>query len=668
MAGPHRNVPDKPPSVPLKPTSKLGPLGKKRVLETPASASALKRPRPTLAGGDGGPGVFLNPFPEPFDPGMSVSESEELTRRLHQRMDQDSSEAMSEIEQATEDINAAIDPSLRDMEPTSALTEQRLSHERVPTLDSGPIQNAAYMHPQGRGSASASRAPASAPSRPVSTSIRGPTPDAVTASRTRLVTPSTTGSAFEPTSRRLGAPPLKPSATSSQFRTPDIPPVRRAGFSTSTEPSQRAAATSLSSSRVTSAAFTDKIANLDTIVAQLSEKVDRLTLQSRESAEIKPRIEELTQENNMLRATVEDHRAAIHELEATVDAQSASLEELLTLINGLRSAGATPPTVKSVDKATKAVRDNVFNNAIRHTFFHAMGISDSKQATSLGVLDDGSFWFKCPTRDANLLRPNFAGSWSENADWRDDMVRYIRLKACEVFAQLPVDHLSQKTDTDIIKQLKEVFENTRGSIKKGSKGQDALEARNRKQRQTARKNRKNIERSAIEIRKETGTDGPEWDWFFQVGYQSTDESDGGGTHNGKRVVDFASDSETAQVPPIKKSSKSKNADTVNEKVSLINDAVNKRRADRKNFIVPIVVGEKCDKDLPKPANNKLKIRREFIDPAWLAENSQMDVPSRVDADAPTRPCDPDAGRGLGDEYVSGNDTLYDGGDEEDLEE
>lgn len=107
---------------------------------------------------------------------------------------------------------------------------------------------------------------------------------------------------------------------------------------------------------------------------------------------------------------------------------------------------------------------------------------------------------------------------------------------------------------------------------------------------------------------------------------------------------------------------------VNEKVSLINDAVNKRRADRKNFIVPIVVGEKRDKDLPKPANNKLKIRREFIDPAWLAENSQMDVPSRVDADAPTQPCDPDTGRGLGDEYVSGNDTLYDGGDEEDLEE
>ncbi|KAG1730534.1 uncharacterized protein EDB91DRAFT_1085408 [Suillus paluster] len=149
---------------------------------------------------------------------------------------------------------------------------------------------------------------------------------------------------------------------------------------------------------------------------------------------------------------------------------------------------------------------------------------------SLGVLDDGSFWFKCPTHDTNLLQPNFAGSWSENADWCEDM--------------LPVEYLKQKTDTDIIKQLKEVFENTRGSIKKGSKGQDMQEVRNHKQRQTARKNH-------------TEMHGPEWDWFFQVGYQSTDESDGGGTQSSKPMVKFASDSE------------------VNEKVVLLNDTVMK---------------------------------------------------------------------------------------------
>src|SRR6267154_1113641 len=100
------------------------------------------------------------------------------------------------------------------MDSTSALTEQ-LSHEHAPIQDSGPVRNAAYMHPQGHGSASASHAPVSAPSRPVST-MRGPTPDAVTASRACSVTPSTT-SAFETTTRHLGVPPLKPSASFNQF-------------------------------------------------------------------------------------------------------------------------------------------------------------------------------------------------------------------------------------------------------------------------------------------------------------------------------------------------------------------------------------------------------------------------------------------------------------------
>ncbi|KAG1729631.1 uncharacterized protein EDB91DRAFT_1085665 [Suillus paluster] len=348
-------------------------------------------------------------------------------------------------------------------------------------------------------------------------------------------------------------------------------------FSTGTAPLQRSAVTSLSTSRVPSTAFVDKLANLNMIIVQLADKFDRLALQSRDSVEFKPQIEELTQENHTLRATVEDHHAAIHELQTTIDAQSTSLEELLMLTDKLRSSGNALPTVKSVNKATKAMCDNVFNNAIQHTFLHAMGISDSKQAMSLGVLDD------------------------ENADWHEDMVRYVRQKACEVFTQLPVEHLKQKTDTDIIKQLKEVFENTRGSIKKGSKGQDSAG--------------ENIKRSAIDIRKETEMHRPKWDWFFQVGYQLTDESDGGGTHSSKPMVEFASDSEAGQGPAIKKSFKSKNADTVwtsqpplyrdeqvNEKVVLLNDAVN----------------------LPKLANKKHKIPWQFIDANWLDENLKMD--------------------------------------------
>lgn len=58
-----------------------------------------------------------------------------------------------------------------------------------------------------------------------------------------------------------------------------------------------------------------------------------------------------------------------------------------------------------------------------------MGISDSKQALLFEAIEDGVFWFECPTRDANLLRPNFMGSWSDNAGWRDGMIHYVREKA-----------------------------------------------------------------------------------------------------------------------------------------------------------------------------------------------------------------------------------------------
>lgn len=147
----------------------------------------------------------------------------------------------------------------------------------------------------------------------------------MTASQTCSVTSSTT-SVFKPTSSCLGAPPVKLLVPSNQFCTPVIPSAHHPDISTSTEPSQCATTTSLCSSRVPSTAITDKLANLDVVIAQLINKVNWLMLQSRESVKFKPRIEELTQANQMLQATVEDHHAVIYELEANIDAQSASLE------------------------------------------------------------------------------------------------------------------------------------------------------------------------------------------------------------------------------------------------------------------------------------------------------------------------------------------------------
>lgn len=63
---------------------------------------------------------------------MSVAESEELTRRMQQRVYQDSSEGMGEIEQAAaDDIDAVIDPSLH--QDTIDSTSRPVSTMRGPT-------------------------------------------------------------------------------------------------------------------------------------------------------------------------------------------------------------------------------------------------------------------------------------------------------------------------------------------------------------------------------------------------------------------------------------------------------------------------------------------------------------------------------------------------------
>jgi hypothetical protein len=101
---------------------------------------------------------------------------------------------------------------------------------------------------------------------------------------------------------------------------------------------------------------------------------------------------------------------------------------------------------------------------------------------------------------------------------------------------------------------------------------------------------------------------------------------------------------------------------VNEKVVLLNDAISKRRADwgGRNLVISITVGKKHDKDLLKLANKKHKIPQQFSDANWLAENPKMDVPSQIDDDILVQSCNP--------EICRDEDTLYEGGDEEDVEE
>jgi regulator of replication initiation timing len=110
------------------------------------------------------------------------------------------------------------------------------------------------------------------------------------------------------------------------------------------------------------------LADLDALVQNLASSMERLTVQSRTSAGLETQLHSVVEQNEVLREMVEEHRAEIDELKNTVNAQGTSLDELLTLINDHRSLDTLGPSTKSVNKATKAVRDNVFNVSDAGTF------------------------------------------------------------------------------------------------------------------------------------------------------------------------------------------------------------------------------------------------------------------------------------------------------------
>ncbi|KAG1842977.1 hypothetical protein DFJ58DRAFT_731791 [Suillus subalutaceus] len=343
---------------------------------------------------------------------MSVAESEELTRQLQHHEFVAATEGSREMgrlggsceigdaadadEPEDEyDSDALIDPILRN-------DSQRRQHKRQDSIPASednrrqpsssslmspmsltcprpPVNPAQPFIPSGRTStAAASRGPSTTPSQPASTvpSMRGSTPlSNAFSSHGTLATPAS--SIFKLTQCQHPVQPSKTSqATANQsFQTPDLPLALRAGFSTASDSVPRhPGGPPHTAARAPSTAFSDKLANLDALVQNL------------------------------------EHHAKIDELKNTVNAQSTLLDELLTLINDRCSFDILGLSTKSVDKATKAVHNNVFNAAVRHTFLHAMGISDSKQAATLEPLKQDTFWLECPTQGAAVLHPNFGGS------------------------------------------------------------------------------------------------------------------------------------------------------------------------------------------------------------------------------------------------------------------
>ncbi|KAH7919440.1 hypothetical protein BV22DRAFT_1133837 [Leucogyrophana mollusca] len=134
----------------------------------------------------------------------------------------------------------------------------------------------------------------------------------------------------------------------------------------------------------------------------------------------------------------------------------------------------------AVGNATQKVRDNAFNAVIIKTFSHSMGLINSNQIAGMTPLADGGFWVYSPSRKANVVFPNFEGTWSENKQWVDKVVKYI----CKKHLMLVRCILQTLLQSGVTKAK---------------------------------------ERAGVHT-KDAALQGPKWDFLFQPAYQSSDES------------------------------------------------------------------------------------------------------------------------------------------------
>ncbi|KAJ6470979.1 hypothetical protein C8R45DRAFT_1165683 [Mycena sanguinolenta] len=333
----------------------------------------------------------------------------------------------------------------------------------------------------------------------------------------------------------------------------------------------------------------------------------------------------------------------VYRLEKTVTKQGKLIE---LLFQNLDLKDDDDEMVKTSSKPKG--RDNLLNNAVRQSIYLAMGLpttSKLQAAAAVPPPKSGGSYVKDPESKGKLLRPDWGVSFTENSTWHNAMVKFVREKAPTLVPALTPAKLSQRSDDVILKRLEVVFKNISTEYRKTGADQEARqdadaddEDDGSKNRRRARKARKCEERQETMLSENIELP-PEYSWFLQPLYQSTDESD----HDA--VIDPDTDTEETAEVPAKRTRKPwitrvplYRSEVFDAGIRTIDESVMKRRKLNetnnrgKTVSHPRVRGPKKDTPLPfigSAAGKKGKIRKFAIDPEWLALHSDQDTPSRI---------------------------------------
>ncbi|EIW56567.1 uncharacterized protein TRAVEDRAFT_30055 [Trametes versicolor FP-101664 SS1] len=276
--------------------------------------------------------------------------------------------------------------------------------------------------------------------------------------------------------------------------------------------------------------------SMDTVLA----KVDSL----------EERVKKLTNENNRLITTVAENRTLLKELRVTgddtverLDNHVERVENCLERIGDLEdraiaeqvgraavaAAAAAPPSeIEVVAVASKReLQTRTFFACLRSVLQGMMGVR--KKALLPKPMKRGFWSDEDPLSPTRLLRPRWEDGWPTNREgWVADVVQKVKRDGRRWSTSLSQEMLNILPDDVIEDGLETCFGNM---AKRYKERRDQTKATREEtlmyKRQRRRKVIKAGERS--DVREHIpALVGPEWDWFFQWQYQSTDESDHSG--------------------------------------------------------------------------------------------------------------------------------------------
>ncbi|KAJ7697184.1 hypothetical protein B0H17DRAFT_1197584 [Mycena rosella] len=143
-------------------------------------------------------------------------------------------------------------------------------------------------------------------------------------------------------------------------------------------------------------------------------------------------------------------------VEEAVEKQSTAIEHLMNMIQNPELAQKSEPESKPKK------RDNAFNNAVRKTFYIAMGLpkaSKLKDAANVKPKKVGGCYIVDHETGGRTLRPDWTASFTENSVWHVPMIKFMRQKIPSDNPMITAAIMQAKADDDILERVEVVFKN-----------------------------------------------------------------------------------------------------------------------------------------------------------------------------------------------------------------